>query len=377
MRILQRGRIPRDSDYFRFPSNAFPCIEVLPSGRWLASFRIAEKKEFPYFDAVMTYSDDEGQTWVPWYKPVVLPEIDGRNGMCLFYYVRSLGRKRVLMVCNWVDGSIPQQPFYDPETESLKDSYIFSSISEDEGITWSKPQRVDTGSMTEPAALTGAPLLLGNGDVVCQFEINKNRNDPGKWIHRSAMVFSSDQGRSWSDLTLVTHKEDMYYWDQRPCVLHDGRTIVDFFWTLDGKKNQYLTIHGRESLDGGRTWGDIWDTGIYGQPGSPADCGGVGLACIDIDRSISPVITVRLSSDRGRSFYDSLVVYDSTLARQDSRNISMNEAWAEMAKFSVGHPNLMNLSENRLLAYWYAGDHFDDTNIEFAVIGLEKKGVES
>jgi hypothetical protein len=34
------------------------------------------------------------------------------------------------------------------------------------------------------------------------------------------------------------------------------------------------------SRDGGRTWGEIWDTGIYGQPGQPVDLGDGRIATI-------------------------------------------------------------------------------------------------
>ena len=371
MKVIRRGTIPKDPAYSLYPSNTFCSIEALPSGRWLASFRIATTKGSRHFNAMMTYSDNQGATWASWYEPVRLPLIDGREGMSICYYCVSLGGSRVLALFNWVDGSISDQPFYDPVTESLKDTYIFSIISEDEGITWSEPKRVHIGSDADPVALTGSPLLLGDGRLACHFEINKNRKDTRTWIHRSAMIFSADQGSTWDNLTLVTDVPDMYYWDQRPCVTDDGKTLVDFFWPLDGKRNTYLNIHAKESRDAGRTWGELWDTGIYGQPGRPVDCALHGLACIDIDRSTRPVITVRLSDDRARTWSESLVIYDSAMTKQDSKQISMNEAWAEMARFSVGHPHLLKLSENRLLAYSYAGEHCDDTSISYVMIGFD------
>ena len=36
--------------------------------------------------------------------------------------------------------------------------------------------------------------------------------------------------------------------------------------------------------------------------------------------------------------------------------------------FSVGHPNLINLGGGEILAYFYAGDRCDSTNIEFVRI---------
>ena len=114
--------------------------------------------------------------------------------------------------------------------------------------------------------------------------------------------FSDNDGKTWENPVMVTEVPDMYYWDQRPVILADGHTIVDFFWTLDGQKQEYINIHGRESSDGGKTWGTLWDTGVYGQPGPSVDLGDGRLATISIDRTIHPIITLRITSDRGRDF---------------------------------------------------------------------------
>lgn len=344
----------------------------LPSGRWLASFKASETKaDCDFMHAVMTWSDDEGKSWITPFEPVKLPAINNVPGQSRTLYFMPLGERRVLMLSNWVDSSDLSQPYYNAETESLKDTRIFFSFSEDEGETWSDPELMDTNPVKDPVPLTGSPFRLADGTIVCQFEINKRVGDTTKWIHKSALIFSYDNGKTWGDVSMVTGVPDMYYWDQRPNVLADGKTIIDFFWTLDGKKNQYQNIHARESLDGGKTWGEIWDTGIYGQPGQPVDLGDGRLATIDIDRTEKPVITIRTSHDRGRTYNNAMIVYDSNDSKnQDSCNISMNDAWDEMARFSVGHPTLLILGPGDILAYYYAGDHSDSTSIEFVRISV-------
>jgi hypothetical protein len=368
MHIIDRGFIPKPEEPV-FNSNTFPCIAIMPSGRWLAAFKTAiVKGDCDYVQAVITWSDDEGATWIRPFVPVNLPAIDGIPGQMRIIGLLPVGGSRVLMVANWVDASRPDAPYYDPVHETLKDTRIFYCFSEDEGSTWSHPQLMDTHPVTAPTPLTGAPVMLGDGTIVCQFEINKSTRDSAKWVHKSAVIFSEDQGQTWGSPVIVTEKPDMYYWDQRLNVMIDGRTLVDFFWTLDGVKQQYLNIHARESLDGGRSWGELWDTGIYGQPGQPVALSDGRLAAIEIDRRVSPVITVRISADRGRSFADSLVIYDARQGSQDSGRLSMNDAWDEMYAFSVGHPNLVCLSEHEILAYYYAGSHCDHTRIEYVYI---------
>ncbi|MCM8788336.1 MAG: hypothetical protein NC907_00930 [Candidatus Omnitrophica bacterium] len=58
----------------------------------------------------------------------------------------------------------------------------------------------------------------------------------------------------------------IFYWDQRPGVLSDG-SILDMFWTYNNETCSYLNIHARYSSDKGKIWSEIWDTGLWGQPG--------------------------------------------------------------------------------------------------------------
>ncbi len=371
MRIIKRGFIPKPQEDKHFRSNTFPCMVKLPSGRWLAAFKAAEiKGDCAFQHAVMTWSDDEGETWVTPFEPVKLPAIDGVPGLSRIMYFLPLGGSGVLMVVNWIDNSDPAKPYYNPDEESLKNTQIFFSISGDDGENWSEVRHMAIPGIGDPVPLTGPPLQLADGRLICQFEINKREGDPAPWIHKSAMIFSGDGGNTWTDVAIVTEVKNMYYWDQRPAVLADGKSVINFFWTLDGKKQEYSTIHGRESPDGGKTWGDFWDTGIYGQPGQPVDLGDGRIATISIDRTVKPLITVRTTRDRGRTYDDALVVYDGTHENQDSRHVSLNDAWAEMINFSVGHPGLLHLGNGEMLAFYYAGEHTDLTRIEFAKLRI-------
>lgn len=368
MEIVSKGIIPKPPQPI-FNSNSFPCIQKLPSGRWLACFKASPKKgDCDFMHAVITWSDDEGLTWNEPEEPVKLPVVDGVPGQSRIAYTAPLGGAKILMLLNWVDVSDLSLPYYDPANETLKDTRIFFCFSEDDGESWTLPQLMTIPGIDAPVPLTGPPLLFKNGTIACQFEINKAVGDNSEWIHRSALVFSYDGGNTWEDPVMVTEERNMYYWDQRPQVMADGHSIINFFWTLDGRNNQYKNIHARYSNDAGINWGPIWDTGIYGQPGQPVDLGDGRLATIEIDRSVKPIITVRLSNDAGKTFEESFIVFDESLDAQDSRNISMNDAWDEMLKFSVGHPNLLHLGNGELLAYYYAGRHSDFTHIEFVRI---------
>lgn len=371
MKIISRGQIPVPV-IPAFNSCTFPCIQKLSSGRWLATFKASEKKgDCSFMQAVLCWSDDEGLTWSTPEEPVILPDIGGIPGQSRIAYTLPLANKSILMVLNWVDCSDTKLPYYDPVEETLKDTRIFYCFSNDEGLTWSDPQLMQMEGINDPVPLTGPPLLLQDGTIACQFEINKSIGDTTKWVHKSAMIFSEDGGHTWGRPVIITNEPDRYYWDQRPQVLGDGQSILNFFWTLDGKANQYINIHASLSKDGGKQWNPLWDTGIYGQPGQPAVLDDGRLATIEINRSVQPVISVRIMQDPcDIAAAVSYVIYNAPLPAQDSVSMTMNEAWDEMVKFSVGHPNLISLGNNELLAYYYAGEHADKTNIEFVRIAF-------
>ena len=369
MKILSRGTIPKPVDDIRFNSITFPCIEILPSGRWLVTFKASQiKGDCAQVQSMMMWTDDEGETWSEPYQPVRLPDIDGVPGQCRISYPLSLGSKNVLLLCNWVDVSDTSKPYYDEKNETLKDTRIFYSFSKDQGLSWSEPYLMDTDPIIDPVPLTGQPFLLYDGTVVCHFEINKSIGDTSKWIHKSAMIFSKDGGLTWGDVAKVTEVPNMYYWDQRPNVMNDGNTIVNYFWALDGLHNRYLNIHSKISRDGGKTWSGFRDTQIYGQPGRPVELYDGRIATVDINRTKSPVITVRTCKGYDIPYDESLVVYDNNSVGQDSCKVSMQEAWQEMYRFSVGHPALLRLNDREMLAYYYTGENCDHTSIEYVRI---------
>jgi hypothetical protein len=371
MKIIKKGIVPSVRKGSVYCSKTFPAMEVLPSGRWLFACKVAERKTDSLYKKVfMTWSDDRGETWAPVVEPVILPEVDGVTGQGISAYFLALGGERVLMVVNWVDASRPDLPFYDPVDESLKDTRIFFAFSDNGGSIWSNPILMDTTALGGPVPLTGPPILLGDGSILCQFEINKYKGDPKPWIHRSALIRSFDGGHTWEDPILVTNYSDMYFWDQRPNVLQDGQTLVNYFWTLDGKMNEYLNIHESISKDLGKSWSHPRDIGIYGQPGRPVQLRDGRIVAISIDRTAVPVISLHVKLGLDEPFVENFEVYRAALPKQDSRYVSMNDAWEEMAKFSVGHPNLLYLGGNEVLAYFYCGDHHDHTDIAYCLISM-------
>ena len=369
MDVVKRGTVFVGKAGTEFSSACFPSICALPGGRWLAGFRASPKKSDARPQKVMlTWSDDEGATWSRPIEPFAAPSIGGKPGDFRAAHPTSLGGKRVLAVLCWVDASNPTLPFFNAETEGLLDTRIFLSVSEDAGLTWCKPWQVDTRPYADPTPITGPVKILRNGEWAVQFETNKPYYDMSVWHHSSVLMFSRDRGKTWPEHVKVTCDPEarFFYWDQRPGVLRDG-TVLDVFWTFDRVRAEYLHIHACASKDNGRRWSELWDTGIPGQPGPPVQLADGRIAMPYMDRTTVPILKMRTSADGGRSWPDDteVILDDSAGRAQEGQKSSMQDAWAEMAKYSVGLPYTALLPDRSVLVLYYAGTHMDHTGIRW------------
>ncbi len=356
-------------------SCAFPQVCVLPNGRWLCGFRAAPTKGATAGQRVLlTRSDDEGRSWQEPVGPFVPPPVEGRPGLFRTLALTSLGGPRVLAALCWVDHSDPSLPFFNEQTQGLLDSRIFLAESPDGGTTWSAPRRIDTAPFHVPTPITGPVLVLPNGEWACQFELNKHYDDPGTWRHKSVLIFSRDGGRSWPEHAVVTGDPEnrIFYWDQRPAVLGDGR-LLDLFWTYDNAAGRYLNIHARSSTDGGRTWSPLWDTGVPGQPAPPVSLPDGRIVMVYVDREGPPAIRARLSGDGGRTWPQAtqVAIYETAMTSQTRNKSSMQDAWAEMGAFSVGLPATAPLPDGDVLVVYYAGPQTDCTDVRWARLRAE------
>ena len=278
-------------------SCAFPGICVLPSGRWLVSCRAApEKLPTRGQHVLLSHSDDEGATWSVPFAPFSPLEVNNKPGLFRSASLTALGGDEIIAVLCWVDHSDADADFFNEETQGLLDTRIFLSRSRDGGISWSTPRLIDTTPYNVPTPLTGPILLLPNGEWMLQFELNKPYYDESEWQHSSIVMLSRDQGITWPEHAVSSHDpaNKIFYWDQRPGNAPDGK-MLDLFWTYDNAEAKYLNIHARESLDNGRTWSEIWDTGVPGQPAPPQFLKDGRIAMVYVDIEAQPMIKMRLS----------------------------------------------------------------------------------
>jgi hypothetical protein len=267
---------------------------------------------------------------------------------------------------------------FNERTEGLVDMKLFVTTSDDGGETFSTPRPVDAGRYRDvPTPITGPPLVLPGGEWAAAFEVNKPYDDARPWQHVSALAFTTDEGASWSG-TADVHTDParrIFCWDQRLTVRPDG-SILALFWTFDRATDQYLNVHARSSTDGGRTWGELWDTGVAGQPARAVALADGRLIMTYVDRTAVPAIVCRTSRDDGRTWSaeTELLIHRRERSRpQTWDKRSMQDAWAEMSAFSVGIPDAVALpgDGNEALVTFYSGDRPDLTEVRWARLRMD------
>lgn len=351
-------------------SAAFALCAV-DRNRWYCAFRVAPCKAGNEQRTLLTWSDDAGQNWRTPFEPWPAMLLDGKPGQIRRADLTPLADGRLAAAMFWVDHSDPARPLFDPETEALLDSRILLSFSSDRGQTWTPPTEIDRSPFIVPVGITGPILPLPNGEWAISFELNKAIGDPNPWRHAAVMKFSPDEGKTWPRHTVAAQdpRGRIFYWDQRPALLPDGR-MVDLFWVYDREAKEYLPMRGCESQDLGQTWSGMWDTGVHGQPGQPAVLPDGRMVMPYVDRTGPAVIRVRCSSDGGRTWPEAtdLVLYASSESLKGQPGTSLDDAWDEMYQFACGLPCAAAIDERRVLVVYYAGPHPDHTGIHFVLV---------
>ena len=346
-------------------SATFQDVTVLPSGRILVSWRGGPQKgpinkgENGYY----CISDDGGKTWTEPKAPFGTLKIDGGEGRARGFQLLALGGNKVFGVMALVEEIGEDLPYFNEETEAIKNTQLYTFFSEDGGETFSEPQRITMKNKYQglSCVLTSPPLLLKDGRIMVNFEVYKTYYDKGAFSHHAACIFSEDGGKTWGEEVTISEAGDIYPWDHRAGELEAGH-LVDYIWTFDRRINDYLNIHMTESLDGGKTWSNLIDVGLPGQAGNPVQLKDGRVALPYFDRTGVPTLKLAFSSVGGKTFQEIIEVYRHEAPKAEHAKSAYAEAWEEMGKYTAGHCFQSLDIDGNLLVVNYAGPEQHKTN---------------
>ncbi len=361
MNLLDHQKLFEGKANTPFATAAFTSIAVAPTGRVFIAFRAGTDKDAADGNAYLMHSDDGGDTWSEPVAPFDTTH-DGAPGSLRGAYVSHVGDDRLIAVTLWIDRSDPDKPLFSPETEGLLPCRNVLYESHDQGDNWSPLSVVDTSNWEGLPSLC-APVIRADDSTLAVFlERNKTYDDPRPWHAQAVVKFSRDGGRTWPDHAVVaSHPQGKRYcWDQRTCVMPDGR-ILNLFWTFDRELGRDVTIHRAESNNGGRDWTEPMDMQITGQIAWPLGLPDGRLFIAYIDRYHTRTIRCRTSAD------DDMAIY--THATDQAASAEMGDYLQDMQLWTFGHPSCALLPSGDVAVVHYAGNG-DTLDVCFARVRL-------
>ena len=345
--IIEQGILSREEGRGAY----MPWITPLSDGTFLATQHVGRELGSPDNHIEVLRSPD-GQTWtnegsihggVPddgWaYRVPQISEVpDGR-------LVMTATRFRAEGVA-----------LFDPETEALERPEMLVFWSQDQGRTWSPPQVVPVDLPPERYTANGAGQLLQLAPDRWMYPLEtwKPAGYEGPPDQKAAAVFSSDQGKTWGEFTVVADDETgrLLWWDQMLTVLPDGR-IYGLLWTHKYGTSEDAPNHWVVSSDQGRTWSEPQATNLRGQVCSPTALPDGRVAAIYNYRHEPQGIHVAITEDLAS--FDTeheVVVFDAgaeaTFGTPESENFL-----AEHMLIAFGKPAGVLLDDGTLLTFFW------------------------
>jgi hypothetical protein len=338
-----------------------PIILPLSGGQFIAVQHVGSALASDDNHIEVLHSKDKGHIWT---TTSTIPAAGPEPGWCYRapQIVETADGQLVMAATRFVaDG----RPLYHPETESLQRPEMLLFRSSDQGHTWSGPQIVTVDFPPERyTAACSSPLLVLSPDRwMYSFETWKPYGFDGPPDQKAGALFSSDQGQSWAEQTIIADDTTgrLHYWDQMHTVLPDGR-LYNMFWTHLAGTNEDINNHWSISSDRGRTWTTPRRTNLRGQMCVPIALADGRVGAIYNYRHEPQGIHLALTSDL--KHFDTereLVVYDAH--GQATTGPPEGDAFvAKKVKIAFGRPGGRRLAEGTLLVwYWCTVDGVTQT----------------
>ena len=296
-----------------------PAIVTTTHG-WILAFAEGRKKsrsDTGDIDLVMKVSKDNGKTW----SNLKVIWDDGENvcGNPAPVVNRSTGI--IYLLSTWNLGSDHEKNIISQTSKDTRHVYIMKS--EDDGITWSKPEEITKSvkqdNWTWYATGPGHGIQLQKGNNKGRLIIACDHIESGTNKYYSHIIYSDDNGSSWK-MGGTTPQDQVN--ECTVAELSDGRLMLNMRNYDRTKKTRKVSL----SSDGGLTLGDIYPDTVLTEP----ICHASLLSVTDKSSKRNSLIflnpsdtekrekmTIRLSFDDGVSWAVSKVLYQGPSAYSD------------------------------------------------------------
>ena len=330
----------------------FPFLFETAQGRIGAVTVLGEAFESVNGRSYISFSEDGGESFGP---PRVMFSHGEREGRLTDYAKATvLPDGRILALGYAYLRDDPSLPIGNPENGGVLDDFVFLSVSEDGGESFSEMRKIECA--WGPHVEASAPVtVLRDGSLITPITgfPDWEGNMHGKLCGRA--LRSEDGGESWSDEVVCMDFGDapVTCYEQRMCQLESG-VIVNIGWNENTETGERLHNHYTFSVDGGKSFSAPISTGVLGQASSVCALGGERLLALhavrrDTDRPGIYGYVIDFSDREWRVVDEALLWEPPSPVKRDSR-------MAEIFSFlKFGQPGAILLSGGDvMMSHWFA-----------------------
>ena len=267
----------------------WPTVCRCANGELLAVFSGDRRGHVcPYGKVQMVRSSDDGETWS---APITIwnSSVDDRDAGILeladgtlvvnWFSVYTFAKVKDVKGYTGVKGGTTQAIVDEwqacfkaiPRETLIRDVGYFTMRSTDGGKTWEAPVRMLGSAPHGGIQLKSGRLLTIGRYYRDSGQVVDGWDDPRLSLGSQALTVekSDDGARSWQLLATITPREP-YRLDQlhEPYLIErsDGTILAHFRYHAAGGDQRKRSTLQCESADGGKTWGPLHPTGLFGYP---------------------------------------------------------------------------------------------------------------
>ena len=349
LEIIDEGILSRDTGRGAY----MPSITELGDGSLIACQHVGRKLGAPDNHIEVLRSSDGGRTWRN--QGSIHDGAPPHDG---WSYrgpdIQEVPDGRLVMTATRFEAG--KSKLFDPDSEALQRPEMILFWSEDAGSNWSEPQVVPVDLPPDRYTWNKAGDLsqLASDRWMYPLETWKPEGYQGPPDQKAAAVFSSDQGETWGEFTVVADDRTgrCLWWDQMNTRLPDGR-LYTMLWTHLYGTSEDLVNHWVVSSDEGRSWSKPQPTNLRGQVCTPIPLPDGRVAAIYNYRHEPQGVRVAVTEDLSHfDVENEVVVFDAgaeaTLGKTDHDNFL-----AEHLLIGFGKPKGIVLRDGAIFTFFW------------------------
>ncbi|MDC0935313.1 sialidase family protein [Pirellulales bacterium] len=217
-----------------------PSLVDLDDGRLLCTFDLGQAAESLDYATYAAMSVDGGHSWCEPWPLIGKPGIESRRSTHTIRVARLKSGKLLGMGARFYRDD-PSHGLTNRATLGMVPMDVISIHSDDDGLTWSSPKRVEPPLVGPAFEICHAPKLLAGGKCLFPTQTWPDWDAKSTQGMRAVAFVSNDRGETWPEYLTVFdgRKQGVVHFEQSIVELDDGRLLA-VAWAYDPDEGETL-----------------------------------------------------------------------------------------------------------------------------------------